>query len=330
MSIHWDSAKDLQLMKLILERESFRRGDAALANLKGEVRLAPHPYRDHLSELTVHLTLGHKVEIDLIEVISRSEASLDEIARASDVLLEGIDDIDRASDALVEEIVILRTHLRKKIAAERRKGARVKASIGIGRVEADYARDIGPILTLDYIREDLRVHRAEFNIDTAAQIDEVFDELRGELLLRSDQLKELDVIGAVGQVHPLFVHALHQRNLPIEETLRSIHRDLDRSQSIRMEDGNHIIVYWKNGLLTGTCILGDGIRFQERRIRLDPENKTVPMNAKGREIADLIECTPPLPSGVRIETVRKKEASGQELVLEATPIPFDSEGNLLN
>ncbi|HAV79569.1 MAG TPA: hypothetical protein DCX71_11835 [Erythrobacter sp.] len=97
-----------------------------------------------------------------------------------------------------------------------------------------------------------------------------------------------------------------------------------------MEDGNHIIVYWKNGVLTGTYILGDGIRFQERRIRLDLGNKTVPKTAKGREVADVIECKPRLPSGVRIETVHKKEAVGQELALEATPIPFDSQGNLLS
>ncbi|MCA0891268.1 hypothetical protein [Qipengyuania flava] len=330
MSMHWNSDKDLQLMKLLFERQNARRSDDTLTNLHGELRLVPHPYREHLSELTVNLKLGHKIEIDLYEEILSSNAAIDEIETALEALRDGIEDIESASDLLVADVIEFRAHLRKRLQAERRKGASIKASIGIGRVRVDYAREIGPVLTLDYVREDLRIHRTEFNVDTTAQIDEAFDDFRDELLRDSKRLNELESIGAVGQVHPLFVHALRQRNLPVEQTLRSIHGDLDMVQSIRMEnDEDHIIAYWKQGVLTGTFRIDTNIGFQERRIRLDAGQKEVPVAARGREASDVLAIEPALPKGVVIEAVRKKDEYGQELMVEPCPMPFDVEGNLI-
>ena len=329
MTMHWDSAKDLQLMKLILERENSLRGDSALDNLKGQLRLEPHPHRKHLNELSVKLKLGRKIEVDLYGVISRSDPSLDEIAQSTSELLDGIDDIDRISDMLVEEITELRQHLRKKLAAERRKGARIDASIGIGRVEVDYARDTGPVLALEYVREDLRVHRTEFMVQSTTEIDEAFEDIREELLWHSAQLTELESIGAVGQVHPLLVHAIRQRDLPLEATLRSIYQNDDQSQSIHLENDANIVVYWKAGALTGTFRVGDDVRFQECRIRLGAGRKSVPAPATGREIAEVVNLADPLPQGVRIKAVRKGYDEGQELVVEATPIPFDAQGKLI-
>lgn len=330
MSMHWNSDKDLQLMKLLFERQNARRSDDTLTNLDGELLLNPHPYREHLSELTVNLKLGHKIEIDLYEEILSSNAAIDEIETALEALRDGIEDIESASDLLVADVIEFRAHLRKRVQAERRKGARIKASIGIGRVRVDYAREIGPVLTLDYVREDLRIHRTEFNVDTTAQIDEAFDDFRDELLRDSKRLNQLERIGAVGRVHPLFVHALRQRNLPVEKTLRSIYEDLDMVQSMHLEnEKDDITAYWKDGTLTGTFRINTVVSFKERRIRLADGQKSISSVARGKEASEVLLVEPPLPKGVIIETVRKKDEYGQELMVEPCPIPFDAEGNLI-
>ena len=329
MSAHWNSDKELRFIKMLCEREDARRGGTGLNDMKGRVGIRPSVRHEHLNELTVGFKLGRGVQVELVETIYKEPSSVKSLEETIGEMLDGIEEIDSERDCLMEQISELRSHLSRRLVQERRRGAHITGSVGLGRLELHEVRDAAPVVTLDYLHDDLRMRRREFIADCTADIDAWLNDIRDDLLFYSFTLDILRAGGSVGRIHPLLVYGMETRGFPVAETIRSRHEDMEPSWDIGRPEGESLVVYWHRGTMTGTFTVAEGIRFQKDSVTIKKEVLTIPKSAKGKDLGKVLGIPPLEGRGMIVDEVWRNSAGDQTLWLDAEPIPFDENGALI-
>lgn len=329
MSVHWNGEKELRFLNMMCEREDARRGGTGMADMKGRVGIRPSVRHEHLNELTVGLKLGRGVQVELFETIYKEPSSTRNLEETIGEMLDGVEEIDRERDCLLDQVSELRSHLSRRLSQERRRGAHITGSVGLGRLKLDEVRDAAPVVSLDYIHDDLRMRHREFIADGVGDIDGWLSDIRQDLLFYSFTLDLLKAEGAIGQIHPLLVYALEARDFAVIETIRSRYEDMEPSWDIGRPEGESLVVYWHRGVMTGTFRLAEGIRFQKNRVTISKEARAVPKSAKGKDLGKVLGIQGLEGKGVIVDEVGSFSGGDQTLWLNADAIPFDEKGSLM-
>ena len=328
MGAHWNGEKELRFIRMLCEREDGRRGGTGLNDMKVRVGVRPSDRYEHLNELTMGFKLGRGVPVELFEAIRKGTLSAEDLEETIGKMLDGVEEIDSKRDYLLNQISELRSHLSRCLTRERRKGAYVSGTVGLGRLELRELRDAAPVVSLDYLHDDLRMRCREFVADRTEDIDSWLEAIREDLLYYSSTLDILKAKGSVGQIHPLLLHALEIGEFPLAETIQSWQEDKRPSRDIGRSEGESLIVYWHRGTMTGTFGLAEGIKFEKNSVTLRREVLAIPKSAKGKDLGRVL-AIPSLEGKSVISEVWQSSGGYQTLWLDADPIPFDEKGSLI-
>lgn len=329
MSVHWNGDKELQFIKLLCEREDARRGGTGLADMKGRVLIQPSVRHHHMNELTVILKIGSRLQVELFDTIYREQSSLKDLDQIVGEMLDSVEEIDRERACILDQISELRPHLSRRLAQERRRGAHIKGSIGLGRLECNEVRDATPIVCLDYLHDDLRMRRREFLADGTADIDAWLEDIRDDLLFYSWSLDVLKAGGAIGQIHPLLLYGLKTRGFRVADTIRSRYEDMEPSWDIGHPKDESLVVYWHRGVMTGTYTLAEGIEFQKDSVIVSRGALTISKSSQGKDLGKVLGIRGLEGIGVTVDEVDTSTGGSQTLWLDSEPVPFDEKGGLV-
>lgn len=331
MSLHWDGEKELQIARLLLKSESDARG-VNIPGVRDKLTLVPCENYPPRRYLTVNLSLANGMEVELTQTFVLNQPVANDYFRSViRELLDAIEEIGEHRDQLIEQILDLRPYLEKKVAAERRQGLEIaNASIGIEKLDVHFIDEMAPVLTLNALRPDLRFHPVDVVVESAADIDEVFDEIREELTANSAKLAKLREIGAVGHIHPFFAYEISRRNLPLAETLKAIHADPLPWQDLLDSAGDRMIASWQNGVLTGAFSCPDGSTFRRNRLEIEDPSRFLPTDSVGKNLADVLAILDLADFHLTVGRIRDSGFGKQEILIVTEPIPYDEDGNLLS
>ena len=325
MSAMWNAKKELQLAKLMLERENAARD----LSLKGAVGMRQCPRFEEQYELTLSLNLARGLTVELFDSLPKNGLSIQRLQEAVAEMAEDVSDIEDRSRDFVEDVAQFRKRLKSGLARLRRKGVRIEGSIGMPRVRVGGARDTLPVLTLTFPGEDLRPSTIEFDVECFDDIDVPLKNVAEQAAGWSRRLAELESKGAVGQIHPLLLHALGQREQPVAETLAAIHADPDAIQRIQDEDGPEFILYWSDGTLVGTFQVSEGVKYQKDRLVVGPEAAAKFKRKEGYTLGELIHMSEGPGADLVVQSARDWIGDSVSVRLLWDAVPFDAEGNIL-
>ena len=329
MSAFWNGDKELQLIKLLCEREVSRRGATGLTDMKGRLAIQPIDRCASRSELSLSLTLGPRVGVELVGAINVGEHDLGKLEEVISEMLEGVEAIEGDRNYLIEQLSALRRHLSRRLASERRRGAYIKGSIDIGRVAVNEVREAVPVVSINCIREDLRMHLSQFVAEKATDIDSWLEEMRDDVMFYSLQLDSLKALGAVGKVHPLLVFGLKENGFCTSDVLCSAYENKNHMCDFRSDNDDRIVVYWQRGIMTGTCPIAKGIQFQGDKILMSEETLKVSKSAKGKDLGKVLAIRGVEGASITVTDVRSNVGNSQTLYFDAKPIPFNEDGDLI-
>ena len=324
MTASWNPEKEQHLARLLIEREGKQRSSEAWSDLNG--RLTLEPAANNWSTLGLHLDLGSRIKLELVEQYYSANCAVSELAGKFEEIADTVDDLATRRLEWVENVRALRHHLSKRIAAERRRGARIGGTINFAQTKLEDVPHMKPTLTLEMPFEDLRIHEDDFIVGSEEDIDMVLDGVRHDVIMHSKELHRLEAQGAVGRVHPMLIKGLSSRGLVIEDTIRTIHHDLQKYQDHGPTD-NFVTAYWSKGVLTGSFDLGGDLFFREDHIvQAISEEHSASKKLHPGEIAARLG----LYANDRMQAVSVNRTLGSEMLkVEAEPIPYRVDGTLV-
>ena len=324
MSMPWNAKRELQLAKLMLERENASN----LVALKGAVELKQCPKFADRYKLIATCKLGRNINFELTEFVSKINSPTSDLLEAIASLAENMAELEQRQIDIVSDVKALRKRLSRVLATLRRRGVWVEGSIELDVDEISSLDEWLPTLRLTVIGQDLRPETFEFEVECYDQIDNLI-EIAEDVTPWQLKRENLRKIGAVGEVHPLLLNAFTKRGRPIRETLASIYKNPLKVQDIFEKDGSSIVLYWKNGTLTGTFYIDDDIKFQNDKIQVfDDKLKKLGLKS-GHKLSEFINLGGEYGDELKICTITKSPSDHSVVHLVSEAVPFDEDGRLL-
>ena len=325
MSMHWNAKKELQLAKLMLERENVSNQ----VSLKGQIKLEQCPRFEHQYELSMTCHLGRNMQIELFDSLPKSGSSSEDLREVIEAFAEDVSELERRQDEIVDDVKDFRKRLSKALAAERRKGIFIKGSIELGRVRAGNLTDWLPVIRLKFVGEDLRFRTLEYDVECYDDIDTPVRGVAEETAAWNAKRSDLKRIDAVGEVHPLLLDALAKRDQPVHEALASIYADRDGVQDIHDADGRDLIVSWRDGTLTGSFDVSEGIRFDRDELRVSDALHVSLTSKAGYTLGELLDVGEGYGGDLIISGMGKSHSGYQWVRFLHAAIPFGEDGQLI-
>ena len=322
MSMHWNAKRELQLAKLMLERENASNSVA----LKGAVELKQCPRFADRYKLIATCKIGRNMSFKLTEFVSKNNSSTGDLVETVASLAESMAELKQRQIDIVNDVKALRKRLSRVLATLRRKGVWSEGSIELDVDEILSLDEWLPTLRTTFIGEDLRPETFEIEVEGYDQIDQMM-EIAEHVMPWQLKRETLRKIGAVGEVHPLLLFALEKFGMPVQEALASIYANPDRIQDIYGGNG-HLIVTWRNGTLSGSFEIAKGIDFQIDRLCLtDALLKTLKIKS-GQKLCELIGLGG-YGGELIVGAINKNGLGGSIVHLDHAARPFSEDGRLL-
>ena len=325
MSMPWNANKELQLAKLMLERENAMNR----VSLDGTIKLGQCPRFEHQYELSMTCRLARNMQIELFDSLSKTDSSSKDLRDTIEAFAEDVSELERQQDVIVDDVKDFRKRLSRALAAQRRKGGWIKGSIDLGRVRVGYLNDWLPIIRLTFIGEDLRPRTVEYDVECYEDIDSPVEAIANETADWIKKKGNLGRIDAVGEVHPLVLDALAKQDQPVREALAAIYANPDGVQTIYDDGGRHLIVSWQDGTLVGSFDIAEGIRFDRDELSFADTLHTPLATKAGRKLNELFDVGDGYSVDLIISGTGRSPAGHQSVRFLPAAIPFDEDGNLI-
>ncbi|MEE2795590.1 MAG: hypothetical protein VX512_12220 [Pseudomonadota bacterium] len=325
MSMPWNAKRELQLAKLMLERENASN----LVALKGAVELKQCPKFADRYKLIATCKLGRNMNFELTEFVSKTNNATSDLFEAIASLAENMAELEQRQNDIVSDVKALRKRLSRVLATLRRRGVWVEGSIDLDVDEILSLDEWLPTLRMTVIGQDLRPETFEFEVECYDQIDNL-NEIAEDVMPWQLKRENLRKIGAVGEVHPLLLCALTKRGRPIRETLASIYKNHMKIQDIFEIDGSSIVIYWKDGTLTGTFHIDNGIEFKNNNIQISDNIMKKLGLRSGRKLSEFVDLGGDYGDKLKISMITKGFLGHSVVHLVSEAVPFDKDGRLLD
>ena len=330
MSVQWNVKQDLDLMRRVYQRALAEKYLADPVDASRQTfTLSDRENNPLVADITLPLLIARGVKGHLTSTVSTTEMTIDDIVESAREFAEAMEQIDAQRPALVEEITELRKYLVKRVRSLRAKGSRISGEIGIGAIPTNEANDVWPVVTLHFPGEDLRPGSFSFVPEGRGDIAAQLDDLTDVITTRSELLDGLDKIDAVGLVHPIVHDALDKCEGGTAPALAQIFTDPDHLQRVTDEHENNLILYWEEGILTGTIPISDGIRFVKGAIHFDAMPCSASEIQRGASLASIIVLPCLAEADARIFYASGDKGERGYVSFTVEPMLFDREGNLL-
>ena len=269
------------------------------------------------------------MDFKLTEFVSNTNSATSDLLQAVASLAKNMAELEQRQVDIVSDVKALRKRLSRVLATLRRTGVRVEGTIELDVDEILSLDEWLPTLRITVIGQDLRPETFGLEIECYDQIDNLI-EIAEDAISWQSKREQLRKIGAVGEVHPLLLCALTKRARPICETLASIYKNPHKIQNILEIDGRNIVIYWKNGTLTGTFDIDEGIGFRNDRLRMTDYKLNQLGLAAGQRLSKFIDLGDSYGDELVISAIAKDHSEYSVVHLAYEALPFDENGKLLN
>lgn len=269
MTVHWNAKRDLDLLGRLIDRELAERDLDRAGGVGRSLTLTARENNQLNADISLPLTLARGTKINLTAVASAVEMDLDDIFALAGQFAEAIDEVESQKRDVVEAASVFRSHVRKRVAKHAKRGLRLSGEVGIGRVGVDEAADMWPVVTLHFPGEDLRPCSISFQADDVEDIDQEVANRLDAIASRSAMLDDLEAVGAAGMISPVVHEALDRCEGGAAATIQRILANPLTHQDLEDANGERLVIYWHDGVMTGTIPVGPGVRFQKNQFLFD-------------------------------------------------------------
>ena len=191
MSMPWNAKRELQLAKLMLERENASN----LVALKGAVELKQCPKFADRYKLIATCKLGRNMNFELTEFVSKTNSATSDLLEAIASLAENMAELEQRQIDIVSNVKALRKRLSRVLATLRRRGVWVEGAIDL---DVDEVLSLGewlPTLRMTVIGQDLRPETFEFEVEFYDQIDNLNEIAEDVMPLQNPMIKTISIQG---------------------------------------------------------------------------------------------------------------------------------------
>lgn len=329
MTTHWNAKRDLELLGSILARELEERDVAVGKNLPRALSLSVRDGNALNVDIALPVRLSRADEILLTAAASTIQFAIEDIVELSGDFADAIEEVEKRRSDLVDALSHFRRHLRKRLTALRRKGLRITGEAGMGRTNLGGVSDAWPVITLRFPGADLRPCSHSFGAEDVADIDLELAVVRDAITARSQWLDELNAVGGAGLIHPLLHAALARCGGGAAATIDRIMADPLTHQDLVDADGEHLVVYWKKGILTGTFGMAPGLRLVGDKVEFDAFPHEVSEVRSGAPLSTVIDLPALADTETEIRAASGRRGARAAITFSAAPRIFRDDGTLV-